>query len=473
MTEGGGIPRVLLISSDTVGPNMAGTGIRYWNLARVIASEQRVTLVTPAPAALEPPPGVTLRSYAGANNDERGHNLARLVEEHDVVVAQHLPYHYTSDEVLRARFLIVDMYAPWILEKLEHARIDPEVGEPNRKDDVAILNRLLRLGDAFVCASERQRDFWLGTLASSGRLDLAQSKASPDLRKLIDVVPFGLPSEPPAMTGPGPRQLINGIDQNDIVILWNGGIWNWLDPFTAISAMREVVAREPRAKLIFMGVKTPVAEIAKMRVVEDARSLSAELGLLNRHVFFNDWVPYDQRQNWLLQADVGLTLHVESIEARYAYRTRVLDNLWCRLPVIATVGDVLADLVDNETIGVTVPPGDSNAVAEAILSAIEPARRDAYQVNLERVARKHTWETVAKPLLEWCAHPIKTRESADDPRDRYVHDLERVYSETAEYARRLEHVIVEKNAEIESQRLTMRNLATLIVKRIKRTVRRE
>lgn len=451
---------------------MAGTGIRYWNLARVVATQQPVTLATPTDAARQAPTGVTLRSYAGANNDERGHNLSRLVAEHDVVVAQHLPYLYASDEVLRKRYLIVDLYAPWILEKLEHARIDPEVGEPNRKDDVAILNRLLRLGDAFICASDRQRDFWLGALASSGRLDLVQSQTSPDLRKLIDVVPFGLPSEPPVMTGPGPRQLIGGIGQNDIVILWNGGIWNWLDPFSAINSMSEVVEREPRAKLVFMGVKTPVAEIAKMRVVEDARSLAAGLGLLDRHVFFNDWVPYDQRQNWLLQADIGLSLHVESIEARFAYRTRVLDNLWCKLPIIATTGDVLADLVETERIGLTVPAGNPHAVAEAILSAIEPARREGFQDNLENLAREHTWETIAIPLLEWCAHPVQLRESAEDPRDRYVHDLERIYSETAEYARRLERVISEKNAEIESQRLTMRNLARLAVKRVKRTAQR-
>ena len=38
-----------------------------------------------------------------------------------------------------------------------------------------------------------------------------------------------------------------------------------------------------------------------------ARTLSGELGLTGTHVFFNDgWVDYDDRQNYLLDADVGV-----------------------------------------------------------------------------------------------------------------------------------------------------------------------
>ncbi len=461
-------PSVLLIASDTIGANMAGTGIRYWNMARVIGRNQPVTLAAPKPVSLDSPPGVQFVSYAGADHDVEGHNLASLIAEHDVVIAQHIPYLYTDPEILHDRFLIIDLYAPWILEKLEHARVDPEVGEPNRKDDVAILNRLLQLGDAFLCASERQRDFWLGALAAAGRLDLAHAQTDADLRTLIDVVPFGLPSDPPLINGFGPRQTIPGIDDESILILWNGGIWNWLDPLTAIRAMANVADREPRAKLVFMGVRSPVADIAKMRVVDDAKGLASDLGLLDRHVFFNDWVPYDERQNWLLQADLGISLHLDSLEARYAYRTRVLDNIWCGLPVVATAGDVLADLIQQEQIGVTVLPGDHEAAARAILSALDPARQREFRANLARQAERHTWEHVTEPLLAWCRRPIKIADRGEDPRDKYVHDLERIYSETAEYARRLERVIAEKDKQIQAQRITARNLARLATDRLRR-----
>ncbi|HEX3721206.1 MAG TPA: glycosyltransferase family 4 protein, partial [Nitrolancea sp.] len=398
-------PRVLLIASDIIGPNMAGSGIRYWNLARVIGAQQPVTLATSTEVTLAAPPAVTLRSYGGPDNDSRGHRLAELIAAHDVVVAQHIPYLFTDPEILRQRFMIVDLYAPWILEKLEHARIDAEVGEPNRKDDVAILNRLLSLGDAFMAASERQRDFWLGALASAGRLETSHARSDPGLRNLIDVVPFGLPAEPPQRSGPGPRELFAAIGRDALLILWNGGLWNWLDPFTAIRAMALVAKREPRARLVFMGVRSPSTEIARMRVVDDTRELAKSLGLIDQIVFFNDWVAYDERQNWLLEADLALSLHQSSLESRFAYRTRMLDNLWCRLPLVATTGDVLADLIDREEIGITVPPDDPAAVADAIVAALDSSRQVVYRENLARIAANHSWEVVSQPLLRWCERP--------------------------------------------------------------------
>ncbi|MGH9176866.1 MAG: glycosyltransferase family 4 protein, partial [Vicinamibacterales bacterium] len=331
-------PKVLMIASDTIGERMAGSGIRYWNLARVVGGRQPVTLATPSPVSFTAPPGVTLVPFAAddASEDERGRRLAELVTDHDVVVAQHLPYLYTDADVLASRALVVDLYAPWILEKLEYARIDPERGEPNRHDDVAILNRLLTLGDFFLCASERQRDFWLGALAVAGRLDLAHAQADPDLRTLIDIVPFGLSDRKPVPSGPGPRAVFDGIADDDVVLIWNGGLWNWLDPLTAIQAMVEVVERQPRAKLVFMGTRSPGAQVAEMDMVVQARNLAARLGLLDSHVFFNDWVPYHERQNWLLDADLSVSLHVSTVEARFAFRTRMLDNLWCGLPSVVT-----------------------------------------------------------------------------------------------------------------------------------------
>ncbi len=60
MSHGADSAKVLLIASDTIGSNMAGTGIRYWNLARVIGQNQAVTLATPSQAR----PGSSARRQA-------------------------------------------------------------------------------------------------------------------------------------------------------------------------------------------------------------------------------------------------------------------------------------------------------------------------------------------------------------------------------------------------------------------------
>ncbi len=160
-------PTVLLIASDTIGERMAGSGIRYWNIARVLGTQQPVTLATPNEALIDPPTGVTLVPYTGSE-DERGGALVRSSALMMSSSPSICPTCTRMPTCWRHERLVIDLYAPWIVEKLEYSRVDPERGEPDRKDDVTILNRLLALGDFFLCASERQRDFWLGALAAGG-----------------------------------------------------------------------------------------------------------------------------------------------------------------------------------------------------------------------------------------------------------------------------------------------------------------
>lgn len=445
--------RVLVIASDTVGPRMAGSGIRYWNFARVLGVRQPVTLATPLAVEIEPPPGVQIIAYGDdeVDADEQGRRLARLVETHDIIIAQHLPYLHLDVETLSAKYLVLDLYAPWILEKLEYARVDPERGEAHRQDDVEILNRLLELGDFFLCASERQRDFWLGALAAAGRLDLDHVQADPELRRLIDVVSFGLPSERPIPSGEGPRERFPQIPERSPILLWNGGVWNWLDPLTAIRATGLLAERDVDVRLVFMGVRSPGAQVAEMEVVDDARSLAKELGLLDSRVFFNDWVPYDERQTWLLASAATLSLHHRTIESRYAFRTRVLDNLWCGVPIVATEGDVLADLIQDVGIGTTVPPGDAVAVANAIEQIIDRDVQRDLRARIATVARDYTWERVSEPLIAFCKVPWRLGTGRGRSAEaEYIHKLERLYTETATYARELERAVAEKNAALEA-----------------------
>jgi glycosyltransferase involved in cell wall biosynthesis len=443
------LPSVLVIASDTIGERMAGSGIRYWNFARIIGQQQSVTLATPNVVTLDPPPGVTIIPYGqdGASEDERGERLARLIAVHDIVVAQHLPYLYTDGDVLDSRHLVIDLYAPWILEKLEYARVDPERGEPNRKDDVAILNRLLSLGDFFICASDRQRDFWLGALAAAGRLELPHATVDPTLRSLIEIVMFGLPQEHPRKTGPGPRGAFAAIGDNDPLLIWNGGVWNWLDPLTAIRAVDSARRSIPDLRLVFMGVRSPGAHVAEMGIVEEARQLATTLGLLDEHVFFNDWVPWEERQNWLLESDAALSLHIETVEARYAFRTRMLDILWAHLPSVVTEGDILADLVIREDIGEVARAGDVASVATAIERVLDQDRARAIRSHLASVGAAFTWERVCEPLLRYCREPWKLGSArGSDSTSDYLHQMERMYSETAQYARHLEQTLKEREA---------------------------
>jgi hypothetical protein len=65
-----------------------------------------------------------------------------------------------------------------------------------------------------------------------------------------------------------------------------------------------------------------------MEIVRTSRELEAELGILDGSVFFNDsWVDFDNRQNYLLEANLGTSTHHSHIETAFSFRTRILDYL--------------------------------------------------------------------------------------------------------------------------------------------------
>lgn len=396
--------RVLIVSHEAPGLRMSGPAIRYWHLAQVLGADLPVTLAVPAPA--DPMGGAaTVVTYAR----ESGAGLPALLAESDVVIAAgYLLRHYPA--IARAaQPLVVDLYDPFLLENLEihSARPLPDQAALHRVDLSVVAEQLGR-GDFFLCASETQRDFWLGMLASAGRLNPHNFHADPSLRRLIAVVPFGLPDEPPVAHQRALKGVWPGIAAHDQVLYWGGGIWEWFDPLTAIRAVAALAPRRPNLRLFFGGLRHPNPAVPAMRQAEAAQALSAQLGLTGRHVFFNsDWIPYAERANFLLDADVGLSLHFDHVETRFAYRTRLLDYVWAGLPMVLTAGDSLSGELAANGLACTVAPGDVPAVAAALEAWLDetPAQRARRQSLSRALAGRWAWSRVAAPLLDYVCQP--------------------------------------------------------------------
>jgi glycosyltransferase involved in cell wall biosynthesis len=123
-------------------------------------------------------------------------------------------------------------------------------------------------------------------------------------------------------------------------------------------------------------------------------------------VFFGDeWVPYDDRAAYLLDADVGVSLHRHTVESTFAFRTRILDYVWAGLPIVASAGDTWANLVRDRDLGEVVDPGDVGGARRALASLTDPARRTACADAVRALAAEFRWDKVVGPLAEFCRHP--------------------------------------------------------------------
>jgi hypothetical protein len=398
--------RVLIVCNDAIADKMSGPAIRAWELAKALAKSVPVLVAVPE-ASSKTADGVTVAVY------DDGDALRDLAQSADVVVIQGYTlrrYPFLGD---LPAILVADLYDPWLFENLElrreHVDADRELA-----DDASVINELVDRGDFFICASERQRDYWLGMLAGRGRLEAGVYERDPSLRSLIDVVPFGLPERPPRATAPVLKGVHPQVAADDLVVLWGGGTWSWFDPLSVIDAFARILPQVPNAKLYFLGTQLQSPNVARMAMADRVVQRAEELGLAGTSVLFGDWVPYDEREAYLLEADVAVSAAADLAETRLAFRSRVLDYLWAGLPVVTTAGDVLSDLVERERLGLVVPPGDVDAMAAALRTLLtDPVLRTGCGQRALAVAERFTWDRAVAPLRRLAVEPWRWRTVRD------------------------------------------------------------
>jgi len=400
--------RVLLVSNSAIGPRMSGPGIRYWELARVLGAQSDLDVtLTAVPGVAIASSGSDLPVRLQSARSEA--DLRVLADGADVVVAPGAVVSLLPSLGQLRSPLVLDLYIPLLLEEIQRPRSEALTEQTEIIDQMrrAMVTQLLT-ADFYLCASEKQRDYWIGALSAAGRVNPYTHTDDPTLRRLIDVVPFGLPSHPAQHTRQVLKGIYPGIGRDDKVLLWGGGLWDWLDGVTLVQAMDRLAARRPEIKLFFMGVTHLNPQEAQRQGTRETMAICDALGLTGKTIFFNDWVPYQERANYLLEADVGISLHRAHLESRFSFRTRFLDSLWTGLPLIVTRGDVLSREVELFGLGRVVEPGDVEGVTAAIVKLLDaPNLRQEYASRFQEASERYRWERVTRPLVAFCREPSR------------------------------------------------------------------
>ena len=399
--SGAGVRRVVVLCHDLIGPRMAGTAIRAWEMACALAQHAEVTVACDREVDRRHP-GVAVLTIEG----EAGlAALRRSVEAADAVLV-------FGFDLVRYPFLancralrIVDLYDPWIFGSLEqYDGMSGDAADAAKNHEINALNQLIDVGDSFICASERQRDFWFGMLASRGRLDKRAHDLDPQLRRLIDVVPFGVPPRR-ALPASVPKE------PGTLSILWAGGTWDWFDPLVVVEAFNDLAPEFPMARLHFMGLELEGRGVPEMSMTARLRSRIRELGLIdNGKVVLGPWAPYDERGAILRSADIGVVAAKNLAENRLAFRTRMLDHFWAGLPTLATSGDVLADLVQENGAGIVVAPEDRGAMRSALRTLLADADlRARCSAAAFSLADRYRWSDAVAPIVKVITDPAPYR----------------------------------------------------------------
>ena len=371
---------------------MAGPAIRYWEFAQALSKHSDVTLSTPNVPDIQ--------SETFTIKPRTMYSFLKEIPKADVIVTQLISHGMAWIAKRHGIRIILDAYDPIPLEVLEIFKFSHSSVRNYKNQYIVNLFILsFQMADAFLCANIQQRDLWTGLLMGLKRITPNAYLADPKLRDLIDIVPFGLSESRPKHSGNGLRKMFN-LKETDKVILWGGGIWNWFDPLTLIKAVNQLALEGCPVHLVFMGIKHPNEAVGPMKMAADAVQLAKDLNIFNKYVFFNfGWTPYQQRQDFLLDADIGVSTHSEHLETRYAFRTRLLDYIWAGLPILATTGDSFSGMIESEKLGVVVPYEDTQSIVQAIKKMLmDPILMQNMRDNLERIRSEFYWDTLVEPI---------------------------------------------------------------------------
>lgn len=416
-----GLGVVILVPGE-LGEKLSGPEIRAVRLGQALAARHRVTLLAPG----------------GGRDEYEGIAVAplsrrRLVAEArrgDVLLASTVPpFLLAAKRALGVR-CVSDQYDPVEVELGTLAS-----GADRARATARAARRLqLRGSDLVLCGGERQRDLLTAETAEIAPVSPPEIEvvpfgidAAPAPAPGIGAVPSGIDAPPPptpetkvvppgidvpSTPAPGDlhplRSRFPAIGPEDKVVLWWGSLWRWLDAETAIRAVASLAPTRPDVKLVFTAGRVPNDAAARHSAPAEARALAADLGVLDRSVFFLDeWVPFARRAEYLRDADLGLTLHRDAEEASLAARARYMDYLWAGLPCVLGRGDETADRFEQAGFATLVEPGSPRAAADAIVSALaSDTLRDA-DASGRRLGDELRWDRVAAPLLatldEWQA----------------------------------------------------------------------
>ncbi|HMW90926.1 MAG TPA: glycosyltransferase [Candidatus Obscuribacter sp.] len=400
--------KILIITLEPIGDKMAGPAIRALEIGKRLATEFPTTVLSPVKsegsfaAAQNLPAGMKLVQGAGKKL------VAQLALSATAIFVQAnvlKPFPFLAS---MGKHLIVDLYDPYLFSVLVQYKDDPVQAGSSYRLMHQVLEAHMTRADFTVCASERQRDYWLGRFCALGRVSPKVYAIDRSLRKLIDVVPYGVPEEAPLrIPGRGLRDRLPSLG-NAPVLLWGGGIWDWFDPLTVIKAVKACLPRIPDLKLVFMGTKSPNPKVPVMDMTEKARALAGELSLTDESVFFLDgWVPYEERSSYLLDATIAVSAHFDLPETRFSFRTRILDYFWCGLPILTTRGDQLADMIDNRA-GLSLPYEDVEAwqkAIEGILLSPQQELLESMKKGSLELAGEFLWDKNVEPLRKFLREP--------------------------------------------------------------------
>ena len=111
-------------------------------------------------------------------------------------------------------------------------------------------------------------------------------------------------------------------------------------------------------------------------------------------------MPNDEVRELLAAADIGVAPYT-ALERFYFDPAKILEYLASGLAIIASDQGRVSDMLDNGRTGILIPPGDENALRDALvrLATDKSLRQKLGRASRRRAEFQHDWTRIAPNIL--------------------------------------------------------------------------
>ena len=415
--------KIFIDAYDVIGPNMAGPGIRSLAIAEGLCREFEITLSI----CENSQPDCINKSVKVIHNNDVNWDSVDYFKQFDAAI---LPGSQRLKTNLPSPFpipLVVDIYDPFVLENLELLADKPKtIRDYEYSRHLKAMVEMILSGDRFLVTSDRTADFFNGMMIAWGVINPISSKELLPEEMIINL-PFGIPDAPiEQYPSDLPADLASKVSQKDKLILWAGGLWDWLDPMSLVESMPQILDEFPDAKLLFLGYKHPNPHVPIMKMATDCIEKARKFQLFDNRIIFREWTPYAERVSILRKTSLGVSLHKRHLETRYSFRTRLMDYIWGSIPMVLSEGDYLSGKLIEMEVAEPVIVSDKNNVADAVIKMLREVEKPESRILMNNAFKtlqsEYTWSNLLKPLASELKRIRKIPD--DDYRNNFRHMLD-------------------------------------------------
>lgn len=371
-----------------------GGGQRCWGLAQGLKSkgyDVTVGVHRDFPLDVNEVDGIHLTNWA---EDDQ---FANQINTFDTLIMSYSmggPMTFAIDHLSDHVTLILDCYVPIYIEVSARDSHDKAVEYSNYSHDILHYNKALRRGDYFLCANEPQRHLYTGVLSALGVINPFSYKT-----ERILLVPFGVESSL-EIAHPHNPYLELGVEKDDFVLLWFGGLYPWFNIKPLLSSIKSLSEKNKNFKFVIVGGKNPYNSHPDfVKQYETTHTFMEENKLIDSSVYFVDWVDFSDRINWYKHASVVISINNIGNENIYSWRTRVMDYVWGNIPMLTNGGDPLSNSLLDAGAAIRLENTEAKTLETAISSLMnDKSIVTAAHKELSKQRENYFWERVVEPI---------------------------------------------------------------------------